>query len=690
MNSKIRFGAFLLAFVMVVSLFAAFPTVATKVVAEDVQYVSQTVTQTAPSVEGLEGTWTVKAPAKVNVGDTFQIEFTYTYNFVALNGHCIGSFSHDFLFDRRYLIIDATGTVPAVGSDAVWDEVSGYNKSGEQATDMSVASMETVNIGAAVFEEHGTPDDNKLVNTVTFKAVAAGICKFEWNYAFATDQIYEYELYFGSDKEPLPASTIAIEVVDPSSESSSEDSSSEAPSSSEESSSAPVVNQYTVTFMVDGAQYGEVQTVNEGAAATKPTDPFKNGYTFTGWDKDFSNVTSDLVVNAQFSINQYTVTFMADGKVVSTQTVNHGAAATTPSAPAKEGHTFSKWDKEYSNVTSDLVVNAIYTINKYTVTFKANGVVIGTAQTVNHGAAASAPNAPAVEGYTFSEWDKEFNNVTSDLVVNAIYTINQYTVTFVVGAQGTTDDQLVWTVDYGTAASAITVPTVVAASAAYEFDDWDQVLPSTITSDITITAKFKTTGSAVNVTFVCDVNGSLKATDAAGATVMVDAGSRIVLAYASGSKAGETFVCPEPIADENYHFVGWYVGDEAYDFNAILEGDVVLTAKFAKNSITIDSFKMDEAGPMGYANAYLYVTLNEGEVPANIKVVTFYQTDDGRTNLTIADLSVSTDAEGNNYIQMGIQPGSYSTFDVYLIDGVVDFSTSDWNVIDIYLGQIIA
>ena len=43
----------------------------------------------------------------------------------------------------------------------------------------------------------------------------------------------------------------------------------------------------------------KTQTVNYGGAATAPANPTREGYTFTGWDVDFSNVQSDLVVTAQ-------------------------------------------------------------------------------------------------------------------------------------------------------------------------------------------------------------------------------------------------------------------------------------------------------------------------------------------------------------------------------------------------------
>lgn len=58
----------------------------------------------------------------------------------------------------------------------------------------------------------------------------------------------------------------------------------------------------------------DTQEVEEGHAATAPADPTRAGYTFTGWDKDFSSVTKNLVVYANYSktvSKSYTVTLRA-------------------------------------------------------------------------------------------------------------------------------------------------------------------------------------------------------------------------------------------------------------------------------------------------------------------------------------------------------------------------------------------
>ena len=58
----------------------------------------------------------------------------------------------------------------------------------------------------------------------------------------------------------------------------------------------------------------------------------------------------------------------------------------------------------------------------YTVTFKDyDGTVLKTQENVEHGSSAVAPSNPTREGYTFTCWDKVFDNVTGNLEVIATY-----------------------------------------------------------------------------------------------------------------------------------------------------------------------------------------------------------------------------------------------------------------------------
>ncbi len=122
----------------------------------------------------------------------------------------------------------------------------------------------------------------------------------------------------------------------------------------------------TVTFIADGAEVA-VKEVTYGATLTDiPAVPAKVGYDKVApyWDvTDFANITSDVTVNAVYTINTYTVTYIADGVTISTQTVNYGDNAVAPEIPAKDGYTETapSWDAEATNVTADLTINAVYT-----------------------------------------------------------------------------------------------------------------------------------------------------------------------------------------------------------------------------------------------------------------------------------------------------------------------------------------
>lgn len=194
------------------------------------------------------------------------------------------------------------------------------------------------------------------------------------------------------------------------------------------------INKYTVTFM-DGEKVLETFTnVTHGDTVTAPEVPEKDGKTFSKWDKDFSKVTSDLTINAVYDVDTFTVTFKDGEKVLETQTVEYEAAATAPDTARlspPEGMHFAKWDKDFSKVTEDIEVSAVYEINFYTVIFK-NGETTLKIEKVKHGDSATPPNNPPdTPTAKFVGWDESFDNVTSDLIVNAKLEKRKYTLTFI-------------------------------------------------------------------------------------------------------------------------------------------------------------------------------------------------------------------------------------------------------------------
>lgn len=268
------------------------------------------------------------------------------------------------------------------------------------------------------------------------------------------------------------------------------------------------INKYTVTFM-DGEKVLETFTnVPHGDTVTAPEVPEKDGKTFSKWDKDFSKVTSDLTINAVYDVDTFTVTFKDGEKVLETQTVEYEAAATAPDTARlspPEGMHFAKWDKDFSKVTEDIEVSAVYELNEYTVIFK-NGETTLKTEMVKHGFAATAPNVYDTATKKFVGWDKSFDNVTSDLIVNAKFETKKFTLTFI-NFDGTT----VYTaeVEYGasisdhfeTADSAATYDTKI-----LDYDGWykadgtriDELdLPKMPAENFTLTLKLRLMDSAI-------------------------------------------------------------------------------------------------------------------------------------------------------------------------------------------------
>ena len=267
------------------------------------------------------------------------------------------------------------------------------------------------------------------------------------------------------------------------------------------------INSYTVTFM-DGKTVLKTEKVQHGSAATAPEVPEKDGRTFKEWDKDFSKVTSDLTINAVYAVDTFKVTFKDGEKVLETQTVEYEAAATAPDTARlspPEGMHFAKWDKDFSKVTEDIEVSAVYELNEYTVTFK-NGETMIKNERVKHGFAATAPNVFDTPTEKFVGWDKPFDNVTSDLIVNAKFETKKFTLTFI-NFDGTT----VYTaeVEYGASIDSHFETAVNAATyddTILDYDGWykadgtriDELdLPTMPAENFTLTLKLRLLDSAI-------------------------------------------------------------------------------------------------------------------------------------------------------------------------------------------------
>lgn len=114
----------------------------------------------------------------------------------------------------------------------------------------------------------------------------------------------------------------------------------------------------------------KTEAVEKGKSATAPTNPSREGYTFKGWDKAFDNITSDLSVTATYDRITFTVTFKDyNGTILKQETVNYNENATAPANPSRTGYTFTGWDKDYTKVKSNLEVTATYQENSADTTY---------------------------------------------------------------------------------------------------------------------------------------------------------------------------------------------------------------------------------------------------------------------------------------------------------------------------------
>lgn len=194
------------------------------------------------------------------------------------------------------------------------------------------------------------------------------------------------------------------------------------------------IKSYTVTFVDYNGSILKTETVDYGNQATPPDNPTREHYVFSGWDTDYSNVTTNVTVRATYRPADYTVKFIGwNGAVLKTETVIYQNDATAPTPPEREGYVFDRWSHDFTNVSSNLDVTAIYIQKEYTVTFVDSDDSVLKTETVKHGNAATPPANPTKEGYTFVGWDNMgYGNVTQDMTVKAMYVdtpVPTYTVT---------------------------------------------------------------------------------------------------------------------------------------------------------------------------------------------------------------------------------------------------------------------
>ena len=243
----------------------------------------------------------------------------------------------------------------------------------------------------------------------------------------------------------------------------------------------------------------DLTSVEEGTILhfiATPNEGYEFG-AWSGCEADGSlTITANATISASFNKKAYHVTFVDfDDRVLKEEDILFEEAATAPADPTREGYTFAGWDKDFSSITAAITVKATYTKNSYHVTFVDFDDRVLKEEDILFEEAATAPADPTREGYTFAGWDKDFNSITAAITVKATYTINTYMVTVVAENGSVTAKDadnnpvdLSQEIEYGKV-----IFLTATADEGYVFESWenyDETTGLTITENVTITANF--------------------------------------------------------------------------------------------------------------------------------------------------------------------------------------------------------
>lgn len=136
--------------------------------------------------------------------------------------------------------------------------------------------------------------------------------------------------------------------------------------------------------------------LNYGAAAgrqpTEDIDVFSYKYRYSDLQSAYGNdykayinhyITYGKGEGRDATPIKRTVTFVSDGGVVSTVSVNHGRSVTAPSI-SKEGYSLI-WDKSLDNITEDTTITAIWIQDAVNVSYQAHVANVGWQNSVSNG-----------------------------------------------------------------------------------------------------------------------------------------------------------------------------------------------------------------------------------------------------------------------------------------------------------------
>ncbi|MFA5449958.1 MAG: InlB B-repeat-containing protein, partial [Clostridia bacterium] len=179
-----------------------------------------------------------------------------------------------------------------------------------------------------------------------------------------------------------------------------------------------------VILLHHGEDPGHPEISYGGIAPAPRQNPSHLGWRFIGWgtaaasgvvDGINSNITGHTDIYAQYSKNQYSVTFFSehDNHIWAVFSVEHGEVSPVPEGvnPSRTGHIFEGWNYQSAPIVENTYINAVFVMARYVVTIHLNGGS-GTPQEVSglYNTFLPEPPKPVFEGKAFLGWytDAEF------------------------------------------------------------------------------------------------------------------------------------------------------------------------------------------------------------------------------------------------------------------------------------------
>ncbi len=254
-------------------------------------------------------------------------------------------------------------------------------------------------------------------------------------------------------------------------------------------------NIYTVTYDANGGTVEEQTLPVTYDSAYVLATPVYEDHIFLGWTYN-GNVVSSAVWNIADDVtlvaswqevipNTYTVSFVQDGQPIKTVTVEEGEAcleSDIPTPAEKTGYIVTWEEKDLSNITENITVNAVETPKSYTVTLEiGEGSLTSTSYTVSYDEDYILPIVTPKAGYEFIGWQKDGADFANrgkwsvdeeNITLVAVYKAKTYTITLDVNG-GNALSQTTIQVTYG---EAYTLPTPTRdnnSDASYSFNGWE-------------------------------------------------------------------------------------------------------------------------------------------------------------------------------------------------------------------------